>query len=334
MRSITRTPSQSHIRTARKNRAHKRPKAVLLDRLIGDYRTTGVLGEGGTATVYAAEDKKGKVAIKLANTKNDNASLTNENEKLQAVDHPYVLKPIATGTFYGRTYLVTEHVEGENLSTVMDETTGVMPWERAKAILLDLCDALHELHKRGIAHRDVTPGNVLLSPDGLLKLIDFGLAAYFDKCTPKGTGLDRSVEGTPKYLAPEIIAGLKHDHRADIYAVGIIMYGLTTGKLPFVASEDSKTPHSDICNMQMKVQPKLPSKASPELLLSPMIDGIVMRAIDKDPTKRYQSMLELRNAIESIPLYAGGLTSYAHYQSARPVDVTMKAPAKKLAAVG
>lgn len=317
MRSVTKTPSPSHTRAVKRAKPFRDP--VLVDEMISGCRILARIGEGGTADVYVAETEKRKVAIKLAKTKLHNRFIENEKQKLESFDHPAVLKPIASGTFYGRTYMVTEHVEGENLSTAMGKT-GIMPWERARKILLDLCDALHELHKRGIVHRDVKPGNILLSSDGSLKLIDFGLAEYSDKCLPR----EKIVEGTPKYIAPEVAAGLKHDHRTDIYSVGMVMYGLVTGTMPFNSDSDSET-----LWMQINLIPKLPSKASPHLFISTQFDSVAMKALDKDPAKRYLSMSELRAAIEDLALYAGPIMSYAHYETAGPEENT-----KRFAMVG
>ena len=200
MRSVTKTPSQSHIRAVRQRRAKSREGAVLTDRLLNDLRIMQKIGEGGTAIVYAAEDKeKRKVAVKIALSRNYNDVLDNEKEKLGQIDHSAILKTISSGTFYGKTYLVTEYLEGQSLSHELRKP-GLIPWKKAKKILLQLCDALHEVHKRGMAHRDVTPGNIQLLPDGSIKLLDFGLARGFDKCFPKKEG---TIEGSPKYLAPE-----------------------------------------------------------------------------------------------------------------------------------
>jgi len=321
MRSVTKTPSHSHVRAVRKKRAKPRESAVLTDRVIDGFTLKEKIGEGGTAVVYAAEDReKRRFAVKIALSKKFNGILDNESERLGQLDHPAILKGISSGTTYGRSYIATEYLEGQSLAHEMGKP-GIIPWEKAKKIVMRLCDALHELHRKGLAHRDVTPGNIHLLPDGSIKLLDFGLTQEFDQCFPQKPG---SIEGSPKYMAPEAAAGLKHDHRADIYSTGVILYALMTGDLPLRGDSEGETLMKHI-----NEDPQKPSERAKHLDFSEGADEVVMKALDKDPTKRYQSILELKEAISEISIYHGlsCCTAYATLEAGEITEVGAAAAA-------
>jgi len=278
----------------------------------GKYRIRKKIASGGMADVYEAEQVtlRRKVALKVLKgdmTLDEEARTMFYKEAqmvAQELDHPNIVKVYDFGEHKGRFYIVMYYVNGITLDTYIREK-GRLPVPEALKITVEVLKALEYAHKKGIIHRDIKPSNVMLSTDGRVYLLDFGIADIVMGSGKKGT----RVPGTPEYMAPEQFRG-RWDHRSDIYSVGIILYEMLTGKTPFYLDEkdlayirkkskDRKQEKNEsIWVLQRKVfsgEAPPPSKFNPEV--PPEVDRIVLKAIDKVPSERFQSASEFIKAI-------------------------------------
>jgi serine/threonine-protein kinase len=269
----------------------------------GRYRLTGRLGRGGMAEVFAAEDVRlGRiVAVKLlrgdlAEDPVSKARFTREAQAVAGLNHHAVVAvydsgedSTATGTF---PYIVMELVEGH---TIKDLLTGPTPppVDQALLIVSGVLDALAYSHQHGIVHRDIKPANVIITTGGAVKVMDFGIARALHGAasTMTQTGM---VMGTPQYLSPEQALGKSVDHRSDLYATGCLLYELLALRPPFVG----ETPLS-VVYQHVQDEPRVPSQVSDRV--PPELDGMVLRALAKQPEDRFQSADEMR-----------GVVGYAH----------------------
>ena len=270
---------------------------------ISRYAIEKRLGKGAMGSVYRASDESGrKVAVKiLESTITDMEAVERflrEVASAKKVNHPNILKIHERGVYGDMLYCVMEYLEGHDLSIEIKKgatENGVrMPWERAKKILLQICDGVYAVHKNGIMHRDLKPHNVFLArEDGkeVIKVVDFGLAKMEkgDDLTETGTFL-----GTAQYMAPEMTVGKKDmDYRVDIYAVGVMMYELLVGKVPFKGNgllDTMKMHREDPVPLPRLIHNDIPEAA----------EKIILRAMAKKPENRFQSMREMRDAIELV----------------------------------
>jgi len=279
----------------------------------GRYRIMKLLGEGGMGQVYLAEHVaiEKRVALKVLRaeyaTKGEIVTrFQQEAISASRIKHPNVLDVFDFGQLdNGCFYLAMEYLEGNDLADeitrrrVLDAATGIR-------VALQICRALAAAHVNGVVHRDMKPENVFLqrTADGeeIVKIVDFGIAQLRSKdeaaAETKHRRLTRTgmIFGTPEYMAPEQASGKHADLRADIYAVGIIMYEMFTGAVPFTGETflGVLTKHLNEPAPQMNV-------VYPELTISPQLQGVIMRALAKDPTVRYQTMLEFAQAITGTP---------------------------------
>lgn len=273
-----------------------RPGTVLADR----YLIVERMARTGSSEVYAAEDRYRRVAIKVLLEKRGDtfteaserrARFRKEAEMLKSVKHPGVVRAFDFGhSGNGMPFIVMEHVAGAELETLLG--SGPLAFECAKPMLLQLCDALAAVHAARILHRDVRPRNILVG--NRTKLIDFGIAAPLAEVLEETPSCGRQIYvGTPAYLSPEQINGSAVDHRADIYALGITMYRMLGGAEPF-ESEDLR----ELLLMHCITVPQPLRSINPTTPKS--VEGLVMRALEKDPAKRFQSAQEIRAAIAAI----------------------------------
>jgi serine/threonine protein kinase len=206
------------------------------------------------------------------------------------LDHPAILKFIPVEE-QSRPYLVMEFIEGETLHQLMTRS-GPMEEKEAVRIAGIVCDALEHLRGKGIAHRDLKPENIILCPDGSYRLIDFGLA-----CTARTRRLTfaklSSVMGTPDYIAPERAQGKRGDHRSDIYSLGAILYQMMTGLPPF-EGENSFV----VMNARLIGDPAPPRSHRADL--SPAMEEIILRAMERDPARRYESSTAMKAELENF----------------------------------
>jgi eukaryotic-like serine/threonine-protein kinase len=257
---------------------------------IGRYKVLGELGRGAMGIVYKAEDPNldRVVALKTIILEAD-AEGRKEYQKrffLEAkaagkLNHPNIVTAFDFGEEDGVAYLAMELVEGADLRQRLKEGA-VAPLD-AVDIAQQIAEGLGFAHERGIVHRDIKPGNIMLQPRGQAKIMDFGLARMRVADHKTSTGM---VLGTPKYMSPEQVAGLPVDQRSDIFSLGIVLYEMLTGVRLFAGADTPQIMHNVV-----NVEHEPPSVIKPGL--PPMLDFVVARALKKDPAVRYQDAYEL-----------------------------------------
>jgi hypothetical protein len=212
------------------------------------------------------------------------------------LSHPNIVAVFDSGSDDGTHYIVTELVEGETLADRL-RRDGPMPQAEAVAVAVDIARALSAAHERGLIHRDIKPGNVMLLPDGRVKVVDFGIARAAGSDTLTNTGV---VLGSTAYLSPEQASGQPVDERADLYALGCVLYEMLTGRVPFSADTPIATMYRHV-----NEDPPPPSTFAP---IPSELEDIVMRALEKDPKRRFASASELEAALLAVPLARSGDT--------------------------
>jgi serine/threonine protein kinase len=281
----------------------------LLAQLVADrYQILRKLGEGGMGSVYLAEhvviEKKFALKVlapELARRSDLVARFLQEARSASRIGHENVIDIMDFGQSPdGLVYIAMEYLDGKDLGEIM-RTGGALDWPQARDIVLQICRALRAAHDKGIVHRDMKPENIfLIQREGqphFVKILDFGIAKVMG-LDPNGPRLTRTgmIFGTPEYMAPEQAEGKDTDHRADIYAVGCIMYHLITGQTPFVAES-----FMTMLTKHLMEEPVPPSARRPDLVITPEMDGLVLKALEKDREKRWQSMAELLEAVGVCP---------------------------------
>jgi serine/threonine-protein kinase len=264
--------------------------------LGGRYQLGEVLGYGGMAEVHRGRDQRlGRdVAVKvlradLARDPGFQMRFRREAQNAAALNHPAIVAVYDTGEESDGTiplpYIVMEYVGGRTLKEVLAEEHRLMP-ERALEITADICAALDFSHRNGIVHRDIKPGNVMLTPTGTVKVMDFGIARAVTSGTSTMTQTS-AVIGTAQYLSPEQARGESVDARSDVYSTGCLLYELLTGQPPFTG--DSPV---SVAYQHVREDPIPPSQVNPDV--SPTVDAIVLKAMAKNPANRYQTAGDMR----------------------------------------
>jgi beta-lactam-binding protein with PASTA domain len=257
--------------------------AVQPDTIIdGRYRVVRRLGAGGMADVYEAEDQQlgRRVALKLlyrhlAEDVSFVERFRREASSAAGLQHPSIVGIFDRGEWDGTYYIAMELIRGRTLKDVIRER-GPAPPEAAVDIVLQILRAARYAHQRGIVHRDIKPHNVMIDEEGRVKVTDFGIArAGASDMTETG-----SVMGTAQYLSPEQAQGKPVDARSDLYSIGIVLYEMLTGVVPF----DAESPVS-VALKQVSEAPLPPRERNPEV--PPALDAVVMRSLEKDPARRY-----------------------------------------------
>jgi serine/threonine protein kinase len=263
---------------------------------LDHYRLDDVVAHSGMGTLFRATDLRNgrRVAVKIPKPEMEADPVLlerfrREQEIGQLLDHPGIVKTL-NGEERSRVYMVQEWVDGRLLRAVMNEERplGV---ERATRITLALCDALDAMHKRGIVHRDLKPENVMIDGNDGIKIIDFGIAMKEDARRITQVGFS-SMLGTPDYISPEQVQGKRGDQRSDIYAMGIMLYEMLTGTVPFTGPNPLV-----VMNDRLMMDPPAPSKMNGEI--SPELEEIVFRALEKDPRHRYATASEMAWDLEN-----------------------------------
>jgi serine/threonine-protein kinase len=257
--------------------------AVLRDTVIDQrYRVIGRLGSGGMADVYCAEDLQlgRKVALKLlyerfAADGEFVERFRREASSAAGLQHPNVVGIFDRGEWEGTYYIAMEFLEGRDLKELVRDEGPLAP-ERAAGIAIQILKALRFAHRRGIVHRDIKPHNVIVDDEGRVKVTDFGIArAGASDMTETG-----SIMGTAQYLSPEQAQGHPVDARADLYAVGVVLYELLTGRVPFEG--DSAV---TVALKQVSEPPVPPSRLNPRV--PPALEAVVLGALEKEPARRF-----------------------------------------------
>jgi eukaryotic-like serine/threonine-protein kinase len=253
--------------------------------LAGRYALGAMLGAGGMAQVYRARDRvlQRTVAVKVLSPPYDQdpdlvARFGREARAAAALSHPNIVAIFDSGSDGQLHYLVMEYVEGETLAQVL-RREGTLAPGRAIEIARDVCQALAAAHALWLVHRDITPGNVLVSSSGLVKVADFGIAKLAATKTLTGDG---TLLGTAAYLSPEQAQGRPVDERSDLYGLGCVLYELLTGAPPFAG--DSPVA---VAARQVTEQPEPPSRRNPQV--SAALEAVVLTALAKQPADRYQT---------------------------------------------
>lgn len=279
----------------------------------GRYPLLDLLGTGGMASVHLAHDTvlDRQVAVKTLHTELGREDSFRERFRREAqavarLSHPNVVSVFDTGEdrFAGDgggpvPYIVMEYVEGRPLRSVLDEDVaqyGAMPTEKALRIVSDVLAALDASHEMGLVHRDIKPGNVMMTRREQVKVMDFGIARAVQSGVTSMTQTGMVV-GTPQYLSPEQALGRGVDARSDLYSVGVMLFELLTGRLPFDAD-------SPLAIAYAHVQEQPPAPSSINRTIPPVVDALVARALAKNPDERFASAEQMRQEVR----HAGGMT--------------------------
>ncbi|WP_399886695.1 Stk1 family PASTA domain-containing Ser/Thr kinase [Streptomyces sp. BBFR51] len=270
-------------------------------RLGGRYELGPVLGRGGMAEVYHAHDTRlgRQVAVKtlradLARDPSFQARFRREAQSAASLNHPAIVAVYDTGEDYidgvSIPYIVMEYVDGSTLRELLHSGRKLLP-ERTLEMTIGILQALEYSHRAGIVHRDIKPANVMLTRNGQVKVMDFGIARAMGDSGMTMTQT-AAVIGTAQYLSPEQAKGEQVDARSDLYSTGCLLYELLTVRPPFVGDSPVAVAYQHV-----REEPQAPSVFDPEI--TPEMDAIVLKALTKDPDYRYQSADEMRADIEA-----------------------------------
>jgi serine/threonine protein kinase len=283
---------------------------------IGPYQLRRVLGSGGMGTVYEAIDPNGNlVALKLLSSKwsHSSASLQRfkqEGKIASAINHPRCVFVKAVDEDQGVPYIVMELMTGKTLKDLVKDQ-GPIPISKAVPIILDILDGLQETHAFGMIHRDLKPGNCYLESSGRVKLGDFGLARSIEldsELTTKGEFL-----GTPLFASPEQIKGETLDVRSDIYSVCATFYYLLTGQAPFAGNTSTSLIAKLVSEDPVSIRSLNPQ-------VPPLLEHVIMRGLQRDRADRYQTVVELRQALEPFLVGKGAVAAWGRRLTAYFID--------------
>jgi serine/threonine protein kinase len=276
----------------------------MIGRTVSHYRVVGKLGMGGMGVVYDAEDERlpRRVALKflsdeLADDPDATRRLRREAQTIALLNHPNICTIYDVDDYDGRLFIAMERLDGTTLKLHMARKTLDTP--ELADIAAQIAEALAVAHAKGVIHRDIKPGNVFVSQSGQVKVLDFGLAR---RLPPPEAGAAGSMEGstipgrplgTVSYMAPERILQTPLDGRSDLFSLGVVIYEMATGRLPFTGASPSET----VANI-------LDKDPAPIALLAPTrpreLERIVNRLLDKQPDRRYEAASALRSDLAAL----------------------------------
>ncbi|MDH5769035.1 MAG: serine/threonine protein kinase, partial [Nitrospirota bacterium] len=264
--------------------------------LANRYEIIEELGKGGMGRVYRVEDTKLKqeIALKLikpeiAKDKKTIERFRNELKLAREIAHRNVCRMYDLNEEKGTHYITMEYVRGEDLRSSI-RRFGQLPIGKSISIIKQICEGLAEAHRLGVVHRDLKSNNIMIDKEGNVRIMDFGIARSLEAKGITGAGV---MIGTPEYMSPEQVEGKEVDQRSDIYSLGIILYEMVTGKVPF----EGDTPFT----IGMKHKGEMPQ--NPQELntqISDDLNRMILRCLEKDKDKRYQSAGEMRAELEAI----------------------------------
>ena len=269
----------------------------MIGQTISHYQILEKLGEGGMGVVYKAEDTTldRMVALKflpphLSGSEQDKARFRQEAKAAAALNHPNVCSIIEIAEHEGQTFIVMEFVDGQTLR----EKRGSVSFKQAIDIGIQIADGLAAAHEKGIVHRDIKPENIMIRKDGIAQIMDFGLAklrsasSKINRLTKEG-----STVGTAGYMSPEQVQGQDADHRSDIFSLGVLLYELFTGELPFKGVHETALAY-EIVNVDAAPMSSIKTDIDPSL------DAIVLDCLEKDPKERCQSVAEVARDLRRV----------------------------------
>ena len=293
---------------------------------LGHYDIVSELGRGGMGVVYKGYEASLNryVAIKvLAESLAHDASVRErflrEARSMAALNDPHIIQIYFIGDDEGQTYFVMEFVDGESLGSVLKREGKLKP-EQAAKVIYQTAQGLSTAHDKGVIHRDIKPGNLMLSGRGMVKIADFGIALTTQDFSKKLTSTGEFV-GTPGYLSPEVCLGKPVDQRSDIFSLGIVLFECLAGRMPF-------TDESPLGLMLEVVKAEIPDVCTLNSEVDPELSRVLQRMIAKDPAERYQSCHELVADIARHPLVAKGgpITLQTKMTAAAATMVGQKTP--------
>ena len=304
----------------------------MIGQSLSHYRILAKLGAGGMGEVYDADDTQlgRRVALKVlpagpASKPEVLERFKREARSLAALNHPNIVTIYSVEEAGGHHFITMERVEGRALNELIPR--GGLPLEKLFAYSIQMADALASAHQKGIGHRDLKPSNVMVNDQGLVKMIDFGLAkllepetdaAAADAATRLQVTVQGQILGTPAYMSPEQIEGRNVDQRTDIFSLGVLLCEMATGQRPFQGDTAAA-----IMSSVLRDQPPVLTELKPEL--PEHLGRIVRHCLQKDPSERYQSALDVRNELKglqeetkTLQRTAAPLTGVAKPPAARP----------------
>jgi serine/threonine protein kinase len=284
---------------------------------LGHYEVRAPIGKGGMGEVYAAHDSRlGRVvALKVLSTDREvtqerRQRFLREARMLASLNHPNLVGLHDVGEHQGHDYLVMEYVSGRTLAEVL--AAGSIGVHTALQYAVSMADAIARAHAAGILHRDLKPSNVIVTAEGSVKVLDFGLAKLFDEPTvPDDTNLptvsallsfEGTVVGTPAYMSPEQAQGLPLDPRSDVFSFGTLLYEMVSGVRPFRGDSTDA-----VLAAVLTQEPKPPTAFARDL--PPALERVILRCLKKDPANRWESFADLRDALRDL---AGTVSSGRH----------------------
>ena len=274
---------------------------ILEGKILGNrYEIIEKVGNGGMATVYRAEDKilKRNVAVKVLKDEftTDEEFIKRfeiEAQSAARLTHPNIVSIYDVGSENNLYYIVMELIRGKTLKEIIMEERGPLPWKWSINVAIQIASALEMAHRNNIIHRDIKPHNIIITEDGIAKVTDFGIAKAVSNSTITAFG---TTIGSVHYFSPEHARGGYTDAKSDLYSLGVVMYEMVTGRVPF----DADTPVS-VALKHMQEEPQEPIEINPNLPSA--VNRIIMKALKKDTTLRYQSatdmLADLRRALKN-----------------------------------
>ena len=269
----------------------------MIGKEILNYIITAKIGSGGMGSVFLAEHKfikQQKVAIKMIKSElfNDFAKnkLKEEAERLASLDHPNIVKFLNYDIdAQGNVYLIMEYAEGATLDQYINSKTGLIVEEKILPLFEPILDAFDYAHKKKVVHRDIKPANIIITTEGVPKILDFGISTIVDE----GNNAEEAfIMGTPSYMSPEQVKGRGIDTRSDIYSLGVLLHQMLTGNAPY----DTTTLSEQDINEKVVTEP-LPRMKTYYHYISDKLQAIVDKATAKDPKERYQTCAEFKRAM-------------------------------------
>jgi serine/threonine protein kinase len=267
----------------------------MIGQTILHYQIEEKIGSGGMGEVYKARDLKldRPVVLKFPHVDMLQAPqiqqrLIREAKTSGSLNHPNIVTIYEINEWNNRLFICMEYVEGKTLAQICRARQ--IPLQEALDIAAQIASAINAAHKKGVLHRDIKSSNIMLTADGLVKVLDFGLAKFVDATVLTKHG---DIMGTPAYMAPEIMQGVEQDQRSDIFAIGVVLYELLSGRLPFTGGNLPALMYAMLNDQPLSFR-EIGKEAPREL------EALIMKALAKEPEKRYQKVEQMLNDLERI----------------------------------